>query len=316
MNLRRNKSLVILFYFASIYFLIPFALADTYEIKIESGNDIIWEFTEVNETLMAQLELDEGYSFNDEIEEGFQVEWDIDDISSYSGVDTDYWDIGYYYSEGADLLEDTEEGEYNTVSVAEDPKALADDWFDGDSIFEFTIVLLPTDIEDYLEEFTAEDTSGVYTSNGKTLTINHTVEGDHDTLVIKYNEDGIQEKYQIYYDDALAYEYELDDVYGEDVDVIMIVIIVIIVIAVFAGIVVLVVVAKYNVKQKTTPPITVQRMPSDTSPAQITPPSSSVYTSAPTAPSTQAVHVVGYCEYCGAEKESDAVFCHSCGQKF
>lgn len=309
MNLRRKNGFLFLFIFASIYFSIPFILADTtYTFEVESGNDIIWEITKYNEAAITLLETNEDYSFGGNTEKGLQIEWDIDEVDSYSGVDTDYWDVSYYYSEGDDLRDNTTEGDWHYVYVAEDPVILADDWFDGNDLYEYTIVFIPVDVEDYLEEFTAEDGSGVFTSKGNVLTINHTLEGHHDTIIIEYNDDGIEEKYQIYYDDLLAYEYELMGVYGEEIDDYLIVVVVIIVIAVFAGIIVLVAVAKYNMKQKTTPPVSVQRIPPGGQPIQPT--------QMPPPPAAQAVTVIGYCEYCGAERDSDAVFCPGCGQKF
>ncbi|MHA1149011.1 MAG: hypothetical protein ACTSR8_12305 [Promethearchaeota archaeon] len=308
MDLRRKYGFALLFLLASLYFSIPFILADSYTLGIQDGDDIIWEITEVNETLLVQLETDENYNFDDNVEEGLQIKWALDEIDSYSGVDTDYWDISYYYSEGDDLKDNKTEGNYFYIYVAEDPVVLAEDWFDGDDNYQYSIVIIPVKVEDYLKEFTGEDTSGVYTSDGHVLIINNTVEGHHDTIIIEYNEDGIEETYQVYYDDNLAYEYELLGVYRDNENIsFMIIIIVIIIIAVFAGIIVLVVIAKHNIKKRPQPPVNIMRMPPEDQNTQLIPPSR---------PIENIVRVIGYCEYCGSERDSDAVFCPGCGQKF
>ena len=122
-----------------------------YSIGVEAGTKIIWQYSEVNQELISKLINNESYSSSyTEITEDYQIRWDIEDVYSYTGIDTDYWNIEYTLYVGEDLSEDP--GEYDYRWVAEDPKVLADDWF-VDEAYLYSLVIIPINSKDYLKEF-------------------------------------------------------------------------------------------------------------------------------------------------------------------
>ncbi|MHA1336775.1 MAG: hypothetical protein ACTSVV_10590 [Promethearchaeota archaeon] len=315
-----------LLFLSPIISLIPYVLSDTsdYKLGIKEDYGYVWEYTHVDDNLTMYLyNYAKGYDYSiTENEKGDQIRYDIDSISDYDS----YWQINFDYYKGKNLDKDKynyDDTDYLYLNICADPKLLADDWF-VDKSYNYSLIFVPKDVENFLKEFYSNIPAvnkTVFYVDGTSFIMNFTKIGQHDTIVIEYNSDGTQKSHSIYYDGKLALKYELVWSGYSGIDLETIIIIIIIAICILSCVVGLVVKARAETKVKTDiskishPTPIAAPIDSSAEEFQLEP------KTAPVKP--QILHpvleepkTVGYCEYCGYERESDAIYCPICGQKF
>jgi len=332
MNSKKIISIFLLTFIAVNHSLIILVVADSdYTLGFGEDVDIVWEVDVNDDTLIQQLATlyPDDYDVDDfNVEVGEQIMWRVYDKELYSGVDSDYYKIKFKYYVGDDLHSSSSgyiDDFYSNIPL--DPEALADDWRDGlgDT---WGIVVIAIDTEDFLEAFDNAippgDHTRVYVEGSTTIVIDRTVDARTYKVKMKFDEKGIQEEYELYHNGELAYKDSLVGVYGDTFEIPIIVF-------VFIGIFVFGAVAagiSSARRRRLGGQGGIRKTPSTDKPAIDTPssqmgPQGDYFkeldqpTSTPiVAPIKETPKVVGVCELCGTERDSDAVFCHSCGARF
>lgn len=340
MNRNKRYHLLLLLLFLIDFLLLPYLHANTdFEIGIESGTAIIWEYSEINEDIMEDLVNQEGYNEDYlSLSEGDQIRWDIYQIDPYSDSNTDYHEVFLYWFEGTNL--DTETGEYigdYYTHVGMNASFVGDQYYTEDSDYSFSptyIICAP--VNQYLTELITgfpESKQALYSVEGFSLIIDFTKKDGGDKIVITYNTQGVQETYQVFWEDNLAFKRELIgvidssinpdniDLYidnqeagdGEEEDEVPIFIIMIIIMASNLGVcLACTFVRKIRYSKKSEE---IKSSIATHAPLEIESPSR-VYSGISQESADDEVHFEGYCSLCGAKRDPDAQYCPECGNKY
>lgn len=308
--------------------------AYSYDLAIEEDDNLIWEISYINEEALQDLIDYEGYSSSySDLSEGDQYRWEITEVypERENSYEENYWKVDYTFYYGQNLrYEDAETSEDYEYKIAAEPESLVDDWFNREE-FEFGIVLLPDNTDYYLQEFYDNmpwDNKTVYSVSEYKLIENRSSIGHQDKVIITYNNEGIQQNYSLYYGEDLAYQYLLEEKYGNEGFFSPFLIIGI----TFAVIVVLVIVfalvaigRKSSKKNYDTNKYANPYRANDTSksstesqapPQSVRDNSQNIQQIEESDIEQEKPKVIGYCTLCGGKQESDAEFCPYCGNRF
>ncbi len=307
--------------------------ATTYQLGFDEGDSITWEIIIVNLAQIQNLVDFENYGSNMlNYEVGDKWKWTINSISIRTEEDgLSHWLIEYdFYSADAGESLSYQDEYFRRISRA--PADLATDWFTHKD-FNFSVVHIPKDPQSYLQDFynaIPAINQSEYPISGLQYIKDGTAVGDKDKVILKYNNEGIQIEYEVYYDGTIAYKYKMTDHSQDEFNPIIIygIVGVIAMIAIFGAIS-----AKrrmdlarssqkiyhepneseYRVSREVPEPRHEQVTPgyrvtrATPTPSKNTAPSPTVVTEA---------KIVGSCDLCGSKRESDALFCPNCGSKF
>ncbi len=309
---------VLLFFIASISFSPITVSALNYDLGIDEGYYITWEYTYIDNVLLQLLNDNEGYNWGLTREVGDKVKWELENIDSFTSGGKDFWKLAIdIYYEGSYSSSDTR-------FVYKDPEDLGNDW--DNPVQGATTILVGENVDAYLTTLITTIGSADIFKEGLGFKEDPP---SHQMEIRKYNTYGIMENYSIYYDYQKALEYVLSDfgnIQNSDPVFIYILIGLVSTVALTA----LIVAGVKRSKQPTRTQKPVYRggtYQSSESPYRIARPRAQPtegmfreiekpLSKPVTPPPVKTPKIVGTCHLCGAQRDEDATFCPSCGNKY
>jgi hypothetical protein len=181
-----------------------------YSISIENGAQMTWEYTGVNKTAIQLLESNGSLYYDShflKLENGYKISLSIIAIREYNTS----WHVDVGVMGGLNLDEDLNTWDFISLEKSpgdvtiETPNSFYnDDWrASGNFVF-------PVDVEDYLKELQVQHPMGGRLQvSGRSLTINGTVAGAPDAIVLNYNGQGVLENGTLFYKGEIAAQVRL-----------------------------------------------------------------------------------------------------------
>jgi hypothetical protein len=330
MNKGKKLSIIVLFTFLLSIIVIPIlSTAVTYKLGIEENTNVTWKVTYINTTAIQDLVNNENYDSGYlSYKVGDLRKREMDDIDDDTSGTVEYWKIQYEKFE-ADVGSSFHSiGDYY-VRVCKDPTDLAYDWFVTE-VNRYSILFLPKNPENYLAAF-YNAIPGVnqseYPITGNKYIRDSTQVGDHDMVINTYNSDGIRVNHSLYYDGILAYEYIASEITQDEFEFMLIFIIISAVAGIGITSAVIASAKRRNLTRSRQTSISKPAYEQKESPYKVARPVSQpkegmfdeIEKTPPkpvVSPTPKSAKVTGTCELCGSDRDADAIFCPSCGNKF
>ncbi|MFW9899474.1 MAG: zinc ribbon domain-containing protein [Candidatus Thorarchaeota archaeon] len=308
----RNKKIILLYLFLIItlnFAILPiiFADDDDYDVGFDENTVIVWRCETAKEYYLEQFyAIVEDYDFEYlDIEEEDKIKFEIRSITEYD----DYYTVYFTFFEGKDLDDSDNKGIYSET-ISKDPEDLIESWLYGEE-FETSILFILTDTKDYLKELN-ENIPQIFQiaayATCTTLVLNGTAIGFPYWITIRFNDDGILDRLELYYEKMLIYEIELRSVKPSE-NYFVIILLVIVITSIIAVIVAIIVVLIYLHQKSARSERELPQIPHDeviiSEPVQ-KPIETSIL---------KKEYVKKYCTYCGNKRETGDNFCIFCGKK-